>query len=74
MIQSSLPYAQITVCVHVAITQTYQDYNVSYSKNQSTILTILLLQNPYQTDSQLLHLQNTNAKNVIKAYYKKSCQ
>ena len=34
MIQSSLPYAQITVCVHDAITQIYQDHNVSYSKNQ----------------------------------------
>ena len=34
MIQSSLPYEQITVCVHVAITQIYQDHNVSYSKNQ----------------------------------------
>ena len=32
MIQPSLPYSQITVCVHVAITQIYQDHNVSYSK------------------------------------------
>ena len=42
MIQSSLPYAQITVCVHGVITQIYQDHNVSYSKNQITIVTILL--------------------------------
>ena len=34
---------QITVCVHVAIKLIYQDNNVSYSKNQSTIMTILLL-------------------------------
>ena len=33
----------ITVCVHVAIKLIYQYCNVSYSKNQSTILTILLL-------------------------------
>ena len=33
----------ITVCVHVATTQIYQDHNVSYSKNQSTAVTILLL-------------------------------
>ena len=36
-------YSQITVCVHVAITLIYPDHNVSYSKNQSTIVTILLL-------------------------------
>ena len=31
----------ITVCVLVAIKLKYQDHNVSYSKNQSTIMTIL---------------------------------
>ena len=43
MIQPSLPYSQITVCVHVAITQIYQDHSVSYSKNQSIIVTILVV-------------------------------
>ena len=43
VIQLSLPHSQITVCVHVAITLIYQDHNVSYSKNQGTIVTILLL-------------------------------
>ena len=43
MIHSSLPYAQITVSVHVATTQIYQDHNVSYSKNQIIIWTILSL-------------------------------
>ena len=42
-LHSSLPYAQITVSVHVATTQIYQDHNVSYSKIQIIILTILLL-------------------------------
>ena len=39
IIHPRVPLWQITVCVHVAIKLIYQDHNVSYSKNQSTILT-----------------------------------
>ena len=42
IIHFSLPYAQITVSVHVATTQIYQDHNVSYSKNQIIILTVVV--------------------------------
>ena len=38
---------QITVCVHVAIILIYQDHNVSYSKNQSTIVTKEALSNRF---------------------------
>ena len=35
IIHSSLPYAQITVCVHVATAQIYQDHNVIIFKESN---------------------------------------
>ena len=54
----------ITACVHVAIKPIYKDHNVSYSKNQSTTLEMLLFEKHHLTDSQFLHLRNTFARNV----------
>ena len=67
------PLWHITVCVHVAIKLIYQDHNASYSKHQSTIMTILWLWKHYLTDTQILHLRNTSVRHVIKIYCKKSC-
>ena len=62
IIHPRVPLWLITVCVYVATKLIYQDHNVSYSKHQSTIMTILWLRKHYLTDSQILHLRNTSVR------------